>query len=87
MCTLDYYKELVDELDDIIRVKSKSGRIYKNLGKSLRTCAQLRKIAGYVICPDEPTWRCIQMALGAERTQTHHFSHGGNDTRLVVFRT
>ena len=33
MCTLDYYKELVDELDDIIRVKSKSGRIYKNLGK------------------------------------------------------
>ena len=59
--------------------------IYKRLGEAIKACADVRTLIGYVICPDESTWGHLQRGLKGFELHTRHFSHGGDDVRLVAF--
>ena len=59
--------------------------IYERLGLALARVAKTTSICGYVICPDEESWRALLAKLKAFTCHTCHFSHGGRDTRLVAF--
>lgn len=61
--------------------------IYERLGRALSRLAQTRVITGYVICPDEESWQILLRQLKPFACQSRHFTHGGHDTRLVVFES
>jgi hypothetical protein len=45
------------------------------------------QLMGYILCPDQPTWSAFMLCLSQKKfgVKTTHFTHGGNDTRLVSF--
>lgn len=59
--------------------------IYERLGLALARLSKSNNISGYVICPDEDSWRALLTKLKSFTCHTCHFSHGGRDTRLVAF--
>lgn len=62
--------------------------IYARLGKSLARLNSLSSgVCGYVICPDELSWQVLLRELKGFEFQSRHFTHGGNDTRLVAFKS
>ena len=38
---------------------------------------------GFCICPDEDTWKAFSQAIQAMDMTTRHFTHGGEDVRIV----
>ena len=64
-----------------------AAQIYERLGTSLVRLSRDVDISGYIICPDETSWLKVSNALRRFKTETCHFSHGGNDTRLLAFAT
>ena len=69
------------------RLAKESGavKIYERLGAALSRLSEDVHLAGYVICPDEESWSKLAAALTGFQKETCHFSHGGNDTRLLAF--
>lgn len=59
--------------------------LYERLGKYLRGLmnAYPQRFLGGCICPDENTWKSFLNGLNSPNTQTHHFTHGGDEMRLV----
>ncbi|MFM8268721.1 MAG: hypothetical protein ACKN9V_00915 [Pseudomonadota bacterium] len=59
--------------------------LYERLGKYLLNLmkAYPGRIMGGCICPDESTWKRFLSGLNSPKAETHHFSHGGEDMRLV----
>lgn len=41
------------------------------------------RVLGGCICPDELSWRSFLRELRNAKAETHHFTHGGNEMRLV----
>lgn len=63
-------------------------KFYSRLGIYLRNLSKRlpgRLIAG-CLCPDELTWRALLYELRLKTPETHHFTHGGKDMRLVRWR-
>jgi 23S rRNA G2445 N2-methylase RlmL len=65
--------------------ESGSRQIYKRLGLALARLAQNIDVAGYVICPDETSWVTLSETFEGSQQKTCHFSHGGQDMRLLSF--
>lgn len=59
---------------------SRLGQYLKKMGK-----ANQGQIVGGCICPDEKTWSNFLKELGGSKNETHHFTHGGKEMRLVRF--
>ena len=61
------------------------GNLYEKLGRHLRQLldAYPGRIVGGCICPDESSWKRFLSGLNISNTQTHHFTHGGEEMRLV----
>lgn len=59
--------------------------LYERLGKYLRVLMETYpgRITGGCICPDENSWKRFLSSLNSPKAETHHFSHGGEDMRLV----
>lgn len=59
--------------------------LYERLGKYLRVLMEAYpgRILGGCICPDESSWKRFLSGLNSPKAETHHFSHGGEDMRLV----
>lgn len=70
---------------DRLAANSDMGTFYARLGNSMRTLGDANKgqIAGGCICPDELTWRRFLKELDFPSAETHHFTHGGKEMRLV----
>lgn len=69
-----------------IRDHIASGGIGRGKGKgSKRNITP--QLMGYILCPDQPTWSAFMLCLSQKKfgVKTSHFTHGGNDTRLVSF--
>jgi 23S rRNA G2445 N2-methylase RlmL len=62
-----------------------ASRIYSTLAKNLVQIGNDRKIAGYVLCPDEATWSIMSKSLKGFEVRTRHISHGGLDIRVLIF--
>lgn len=61
--------------------------LYSKIAKQLnRTLPFSRTVVGSCICPDEESWRVFVKELHASKTETHHFTHGGKQMRLVRWR-
>jgi len=65
--------------------KSSVEDLYRKIGSYLRE--KLKQVEGEVIggciCPDEITWREFLKALKPQKSETHHFTHGGKQMRLI----
>lgn len=70
---------------DRLAKNSSVNQIYKKLGQWTRTQMDRypNQIVGGCLCPDSSTWREFSKALNTQNTQTHHFTHGGKEMRLV----
>jgi 23S rRNA G2445 N2-methylase RlmL len=91
--------ELTKALDDVPRLffplnppfgqrlakSTGSDAIYRKLGRALELCATKYHFAGYVLCPDESSWRHLLASAVSLNAETHHFTHGGTDMRVVAF--
>ncbi|HUX14731.1 MAG TPA: hypothetical protein VMW87_17025 [Spirochaetia bacterium] len=44
------------------------------------------RVAGFILCPDESSWRAFMRAAPSLRSETSHFMQGGMDIRLCAFR-
>ena len=61
------------------------GRWCEELARSCRTPPVQRKMRGFVLCPDEVTWRSFLRETPGLQKRTTHFGQGGVDVRLCVF--
>ncbi len=59
--------------------------LYFRLGGYLNKFNQTDKgrVWGGCICPDESSWRAFLESLKAKSVKTRHFTHGGNEMRIV----
>ena len=62
--------------------------LYAKLGKYFHGLAQKHpgRILGGCLCPDELTWKKFLSGLEVETPETHHFTHGGKEMRIVRWR-
>lgn len=62
--------------------------LYSRLGKQIKnTLGGFKgRVVGSCICPDELTWKTLIRELGVESFDTHHFTHGGEQMRLLRWR-
>lgn len=68
--------------------KSSTTGLYSKIAKHLnRTLHLSNNVVGSCICPDEATWRVFVKELRVSHCETHHFTHGGKQMRLVRWRT
>lgn len=60
-------------------------QLYGKLGQWLRNKMDQNpyRVVGGCLCPDESTWRKFVEALKSDTFETHHFTHGGKEIRLV----
>lgn len=70
---------------DRLAKESDIGELYGRLGRRFR---ELRtrfphSLLGGCLCPDETSWRNFLWELGDPKADTHHFTHGGREMRLV----
>ncbi len=70
---------------DRLAKSSSVPELYAKLGKHIREKYrnQQRQILGGCLCPDEKSWRSFLKQLSPDSTETHHFTHGGKEMRLV----
>ncbi len=59
--------------------------LYAKLGKYFNGLAAKHpgRILGGCLCPDELTWKKFLSGLEVETPDTHHFTHGGKEMRIV----
>lgn len=59
--------------------------LYARLGSYMLEASKTYKsrIAGGCLCPDETSWRKFLKELQSPLAETHHFTHGGKEMRLV----
>ena len=57
--------------------------LYRRLGKSVASWSAHHPTFGVCICPDEDTWKEFCRELRGMELSTRHFTHGGEDVRLV----
>lgn len=95
----DFLKDsqaMLDEVEDVFfalnppygeRLAKKTGglAVYQKLGSVLRRIGDDRRVEGFILCGNEPSWRVFLSSLGKFRHKTRHFTHGGIDIRVVVF--
>ena len=62
--------------------------LYGRLAKKLKSDLESFKgrVIGSCICPSENTWKTFIQNLGGKGVETHHFSHGGEQMRLVKWQ-
>lgn len=63
---------------DVAELYSRLGKWMQKLGKKYSG-----RILGGCICPDELSWKAFIIEIGAKKHDTHHFTHGGKEMRLV----
>lgn len=63
--------------------------LYSRLGKHMRAISEGSKaeILGGCLCPDSTTWKRFTADLKASLVETHHFTHGGKEMRIVRWRS
>lgn len=64
---------------------SSIGDLYGRIGASVRESLGRYpgRVLGGCICPDELSWRTFFRELKNPKAETHHFTHGGNEMRLI----
>ncbi len=62
--------------------------LYRKLGAYMAklSAAYPGRLLGGCLCPDPKTWRNFLDALGNPAAETHHFTHGGKEMRIVRWR-
>jgi len=62
--------------------------LYRRIAKHIRAFYEVHggSIVGGCLCPDSQTWKNFTSELRSERIETHHFTHGGKEMRLVRWR-
>ena len=62
--------------------------LYRRIGKHLRAFYEVygNSIIGGCLCPDSQTWKNFIAELRTDCIETHHFTHGGKEMRLVRWR-
>jgi 23S rRNA G2445 N2-methylase RlmL len=65
-------------------------QLYKNIAKKINELSLLTKknnnnILGFILCPNEETWRVFLKNINNAKTDTYHFNQGGIDIRVCQF--
>lgn len=70
---------------DRLAYDSDIANLYGRLGQYLQTLSKEYpgRIVGGCICPDVPAWSDFLKSLFVDSAETHHFTHGGKEMRLV----
>ncbi|MBM4304859.1 MAG: hypothetical protein FJ112_11110 [Deltaproteobacteria bacterium] len=70
---------------DRLAKSSSVTQLYSRLGKFLRESLKPfeGRVLGGCLCPDKSSWNHFLQELKAKSAETHHFTHGGKEMRLV----
>ena len=61
---------------------------YRRIGRKIEDLAQAPvSVRGFILCPDEHSWRSFLRSVPSLKCSTSHFMHGGIDIRLCAFAT
>lgn len=60
-------------------------KIAKKIDSEIKKSRNNRHISGFILCPDEESWKSFQQHMTLAQFKTQHFSQGGLDIRLLHF--
>jgi len=69
MRAVDLYKKMAEKINEITDITQRVGK----------------RVAGFILCPDENTWSCFCKNIKKLTIETYHFTQGGLDIRVCQF--